>query len=60
MPEEMFDEGYTNITNIDYSKNLIVKMQEKYQDKGPNFKCKYNIELSNKDRLSYGYEIYGV
>lgn len=56
----MFDEGYTNITNIDYSKNLIVKMQEKYQDKGPNFKCKYNIELSNKDRLSYGYEIYGV
>ncbi len=39
MSEEMFDEGYTNIANIDISSVVIKQMQEKYKDKGPNFKC---------------------
>jgi hypothetical protein len=39
MSEEMFDEGYTSITNVDISSVVIKQMQEKYKDKGPNFKC---------------------
>mmetsp|Transcript_5263 Transcript_5263/g.4449 ORF Transcript_5263/g.4449 Transcript_5263/m.4449 type:complete len:225 (-) Transcript_5263:84-758(-) len=37
MSEEMFDEGYTNIMNVDISSVVIKAMQEKYKDKGPNF-----------------------
>ena len=39
LSEEMFDEGYQNIINIDISQTVIKAMQEKYKDKGPNFKC---------------------
>ena len=39
MSEEMFDDGYQNITNIDISNIVVKAMQEKYKDKGPNFKC---------------------
>ena len=35
----MFEEGYQNITNIDISPTVIKSMQEKYRDKGSNFKC---------------------
>lgn len=38
MSEEMFDDGYENITNIDISQTSIKAMLEKYKDKGPNFK----------------------
>ncbi|CAD8114643.1 unnamed protein product [Paramecium sonneborni] len=38
LSEEMFDEGYQNITNIDISHVVTKAMQEKYKDKGPNFK----------------------
>jgi len=38
MSEEMFDEGYQNISNIDISQVVIKAMNEKYRDKGPNFK----------------------
>lgn len=40
LSEEMFEEGYQNITNIDISHVVIKAMVEKYKDKGPNFKCK--------------------
>lgn len=38
MSEEMFDEGFTNITNIDISQVVIKAMQEKYRDKQPSMK----------------------
>jgi len=41
LSEEMFDEGYQNITNIDISQVVIKVMIEKYKDKGPNFKYQY-------------------
>jgi len=41
LSEEMFDEGYQNITNIDISHVVTKAMQEKYKDKGPNFRCKW-------------------
>lgn len=41
MSEEMFDEGYQNIVNIDISSVVTKAMQEKYKDKGPSFRCKH-------------------
>ncbi|EGR29556.1 protein kinase domain protein [Ichthyophthirius multifiliis] len=38
LSEEMFDEGYQNITNIDFSMVVTKQMQERYKDQGPNFK----------------------
>lgn len=38
MSEEMFDEGFTYQINIDISTVVTKAMQEKYKDKGPNFK----------------------
>jgi len=38
MSDEMFDEGYQIITNIDISQVVIKQMQEKYKEKGPDFK----------------------
>ena len=35
----MFDEGYQYIINIDISQIVVKAMNEKYRDKGPNFKC---------------------
>lgn len=37
LSEELFDEGFQNIINIDISKTVIAAMQEKYSDKGANF-----------------------
>lgn len=34
----MFDEGYENITNIDISQTVTKAMNDKYKDKGLNFK----------------------
>lgn len=39
LSEEMFDEGFVNISNIDISGTVIKSMQAKYKDKGPSFKC---------------------
>ena len=39
LSEEMYDEGYQNITNIDISKVVTKAMQEKYKDKEDSFKC---------------------
>jgi 2-polyprenyl-3-methyl-5-hydroxy-6-metoxy-1,4-benzoquinol methylase len=45
LSEEMFDEGFQNIVNIDISPTVTKAMQEKYKDKGPNFKCRfYNMD----------------
>jgi hypothetical protein len=38
MSEEMFEDGYETITNIDISQTSIKAMNELYKDKGPNFK----------------------
>jgi len=38
MSEEMYDEGYQSIVNIDISSVVVKAMQEKYKDKGPSFK----------------------
>lgn len=38
LSEEMFEEGYTNISNIDISVTVTKAMQEKYADKGASFK----------------------
>ena len=34
----MFDDGYENITNIDFSSTSIKTMAEKLKEKGQNFK----------------------
>lgn len=39
LSEEMFDEGYETITNVDISQAVTKTMYEKFKDKGgPNFK----------------------
>lgn len=46
MSERMYDEGYTNIINIDNSKQCIGQMQELYKDGfGENFKCNESLIL---------------
>ena len=37
LSEDMFKDGYTNITNIDHSQTVIKQMQELYRDKCPEF-----------------------
>ncbi|KAL4441978.1 hypothetical protein ABPG74_003729 [Tetrahymena malaccensis] len=56
MSEEMFDEGYQNITNIDISQVVTKAMQEKYKDKGPNMKylC---MDVKNMDFPAGSYDI---
>lgn len=34
----MFEEGYSNITNIDISNVCVKAMKDKYKEKGDNFK----------------------
>ena len=36
----MYDDGYTNIANIDISSEVIKQMQEYYRDKYPNMPYK--------------------
>ena len=40
----MYDAGYKNIINVDFSKVVIKYMQDKYLDRGNNFKCKIRPE----------------
>ena len=41
----MFDDGFQMITSIDISGVLIKSMNEKLNDKGPNFKCFKNKKI---------------
>lgn len=56
LSEEMFDEGYQHISNIDISHVVTKAMNEKYKDKGPNFKCKHKPSFL---RSSYGLQSIG-
>ena len=38
LSEEMFEEGYTQITNIDISNVCVKAMKEKYKEKAETFK----------------------
>ena len=38
LSEEMYEEGYNTITNIDISNVCVKAMKEKYKEKGENFK----------------------
>jgi hypothetical protein len=38
LSEDMFDDGYENIINIDFSSTSVKTMAEKLKEKGPNFK----------------------
>ena len=35
--EELYEEGFLNITNIDFSQSVISVMKEKHKEKEPNF-----------------------
>jgi len=35
LSEELHDDGYTNITNIDYSPSVVSYMQDKLKEKDP-------------------------
>ena len=50
LSEEMYDDGYNNIANIDISFTVIKQMQELYKDKYPNMPYK------QMDVRSLGYE----
>ena len=39
LSEELYDDGYTNITNIDYSPSVVQFMQEKFKDKEISIQC---------------------
>lgn len=47
----MFEDGFTNITNIDISSVATKLMQDKYKDKGPDFKCNWN-KYSQKNKYT--------
>lgn len=40
LSEEMYDEGYQNITNIDISLSVVKYMEDKLKTKCPNMTCK--------------------
>ena len=39
LSEELYDDGYTNITNIDNSPSVVQFMQEKFKDKEISIQC---------------------
>lgn len=43
--EDMYDDGYKNITNIDYSCTVIKQMAERCSDR-PEMKCRYQNETA--------------
>lgn len=40
LSEEMYEDGFTNIVNIDISATVVSQMQELYKDKYPNMPYK--------------------
>jgi hypothetical protein len=40
MSEEMYEEGFENVTNVDISYTVIKQMTELYKEKCPNMNCR--------------------
>lgn len=49
LSEEMYEDGYENITNIDFSTKVISQMEERLASKCPNMKFKVMDVLDMKD-----------
>ena len=49
MSEEMYDEGYQHIMNVDNCDLVVKAMQERYKDKEPNMKCTLRYDYINND-----------
>ena len=43
LSEEMYDEGYQNICNIDISLSIVKFMEDKLKTKCPNMTCNFNL-----------------
>merc|ERR1712167_330226 len=39
--EDLYEDGFKNITNIDFSENVINQMKEKYESKIPDMKWEH-------------------
>ncbi len=49
LSEEMYEDGYEDITNIDYSTKVITQMEEYYKDKCPKMKFEVMDVLDLKE-----------
>jgi 2-polyprenyl-3-methyl-5-hydroxy-6-metoxy-1,4-benzoquinol methylase len=45
LSEEMYDEGYQNICNIDISLSIVKFMEDKLKTKCPNITCNLNLYI---------------
>ena len=50
LPEKLFDEGFKDITCVDFSEVVISEMKERNKFTRPSIKCKYTIYIINKFR----------
>jgi hypothetical protein len=40
LSEDMYEDGYLNITNVDYSNTIVKVMEDRYKQRGEDIKCK--------------------
>jgi hypothetical protein len=50
LSENMFDDGFSDCTSIDYSEVVIEKMQSQFRATKPNLKCMTHLDTT--DNLS--------
>jgi len=46
VPEQMHNDGYLNVLNIDYSSVVIDQMNKKYSSSHPKLKCKRHNSMN--------------